>query len=112
MQAGLSLIGLVQIMKYQYLRAFIVLLAGLITLIVNIKTHKNIIVSLLILLGVIIVFYVIATLCVEILQRSMNQKENEQENQEELEKTDIDEEEEKTSQADYNISDNFFEDDE
>lgn len=96
-------------MKYQYLRAFIVLLAGLITLIVNMKTHKSVVVSLLILLGVIIVFYIIATLCVEILQRSMNQKEKKQENQEESERTDTDEKEEET---DYNTSDNFFEDDE
>lgn len=107
------MIGLVQIMKYRYLRAFIVLLAGLVTLVVNIKTNKNVTVSLLILLGVIVVFYVIATLCVEILQHSMNQKESKKEDQTESEQTDTDEkEEEMMEQAVYNTSDNFFEDDE
>jgi len=62
-------------MKYQYLRAFIVLVAGLITLIANIRTHKDVTDSLLILIGVIIVFYIIGTLAVEILQRSMKQTE-------------------------------------
>lgn len=107
------MIGSVQIMKYRYLRAFIVLLAGLVTLVINMKTNKNVTVSLLILLGVIVVFYVIATLCVEILQHSMNQKESRKEEQTESEQTDKDEkEEEMTEQTDYNISDNFFEDDE
>ncbi len=58
-------------MKLRYLRAFIVLLAGLIALIINMKTHKNINVSLFIVLIVILVFYIIATLIVEILQRSL-----------------------------------------
>lgn len=62
-------------MKWQYVRAFIVLLAGLVTLIVNMKTQKDINVSLLIVLIVILVFYVIATLIVEILQRSFETKE-------------------------------------
>ncbi|MBR1865687.1 MAG: hypothetical protein IJ801_04195 [Lachnospiraceae bacterium] len=62
-------------MKLQYVRAFIVLLAGLVTLIVNMKTHKDVNVSLLIVLIVILVFYVIATLIVEILQRSFETKE-------------------------------------
>lgn len=57
-------------MKLQYLRAFIVLLAGLVTLIMNMKTHRDINASLLTVLIVILIFYVIATLIVEILQRS------------------------------------------
>ncbi len=57
-------------MKLRYLRAFIVLLAGLVTLLINMKTHKDVTLSLLTVLIVIIVFYVIATLIVEILQRS------------------------------------------
>lgn len=60
-------------MKLQYLRAFIVLLAGLITLIINIRSHKDVTISLLILLIVIIVFYLIATFLVEILQHSLEQ---------------------------------------
>ena len=88
--------------KYQYLRAFIVLVAGLITLIVNIKTNKDVTVSLLILLCVIIVFYVIATLIVEILQRALNPPE-----------TDDEEAESETVDADSKpVSDDFDEDDE
>lgn len=59
-------------MKLQYLRAFIVLVAGLITLIMNIKTGKAVTTSLLILLVVILVFYFLASLAVEILQHYMN----------------------------------------
>lgn len=58
-------------MKLQYLRAFIVLLAGLIALIVNIKTHKEVTVSLLIVLIVIIIFYFVGTLIVEIMQKAL-----------------------------------------
>ena len=58
-------------MKLQYVRAFIVLLAGLITLIMNIKTGKDVNASLLTVLIVILIFYVIATLIVEILQKSL-----------------------------------------
>lgn len=95
--------------KYQYLRAFIVLVAGLITLIVNIKTNKDVTVSLLILLCVIIVFYVIATLIVEILQRALNPPETNEENQE----TDDEEAESETVDADSKpVSDDFDEDDE
>ena len=64
-------------MKYQYIRAFIVLLAGLVALIVNIKTGKNVTVSLAIVLAVILVFYVIATLIVEILQHAMKENQTE-----------------------------------
>lgn len=59
------------IMKFRYIRAFIVLLAGLITIILNIKTHRNVTLSLLILLIVLIIFYFVATLLVEILQHFM-----------------------------------------
>ena len=69
-------------MKYQYIRAFIVLLAGLITLIVNMKTGKNVTISLLIVLIVLLVFYVLATLIVEILQKTMD-KDDQQEADEE-----------------------------
>lgn len=58
-------------MKLQYLRAFIVLLAGLIALIVNIKTHKEVTVSLFIVLVVIIIFYFVGTLIVEIMQKAL-----------------------------------------
>lgn len=60
-------------MKLQYVRAFIVLVAGLITLIINIKTQKDVTISLLILLIVLIVFYLIGTLITEIIEKSLQQ---------------------------------------
>lgn len=62
-------------MKLQYIRAFIVLLAGLISLIINMYMGREITVSLLIVLVVILLFYVIGTLIVEILQKEMSKKE-------------------------------------
>lgn len=59
-------------MKLQYLRAFIVLLAGLITLIINIRTGRDITISLLIVLIVILIFYFIGTLSVELIQKSID----------------------------------------
>lgn len=61
-------------MKLQYLRAFIVLLAGLVALIVNMKTHKEVTTSLLIVLIVIIIFYFIATLIVEIMEKALEDR--------------------------------------
>lgn len=63
-------------MKLRYVRSFIVLVAGLITLIINMKTHKDVTLSLLILLIVLLVFYIIGTLAVEIIEKSMNHSEN------------------------------------
>ena len=59
-------------MRLQYIRAFIVLLAGLIALIVNMCMGRQITISLLIVLIVILIFYVIGTLVVEILQKGMD----------------------------------------
>lgn len=56
-------------MKLQYLRAFIVLTAGLVTLIVNIKTNKDVTMSLFIVLVVLVVFYFIGTLICEIMEK-------------------------------------------
>lgn len=58
-------------MKLQDLRSFIVLLAGLIALIINMKTGREVTVSLLIVLVVILIFYFIGTLAVEILQKGI-----------------------------------------
>ncbi len=63
-------------MRLQYIRAFIVLLAGLIALIVNMCMGRQIVISLLIVLIVILIFYVIGTLVVEILQKGMDSSEN------------------------------------
>lgn len=59
-------------MKLQYVRAFIVLVAGLVTLIINMKTGKDVTTSLLILLIVLLVFYFIGTLAIEIFENSFN----------------------------------------
>lgn len=59
-------------MKLQYVRAFIVLLAGLIALIINMCMGRPITLSLFIVLVVILIFYVIGTLVVEILEKEMD----------------------------------------
>lgn len=59
-------------MKLQYVRAFIVLLAGLIALIINMCMGRPITLSLFIVLVVILIFYVIGTLVVEILEKGMD----------------------------------------
>lgn len=59
-------------MKLQYVRAFIVLLAGLIALIINMYMGRPITLSLFIVLAVILIFYVIGTLVVEILEKGMD----------------------------------------
>ena len=57
-------------MKLQYVRAFIVLLAGLIALIINMCMGRPITLSLFIVL--VVIFYVIGTLVVEILEKGMD----------------------------------------
>lgn len=64
-------------MKLQYLRAFIVLLAALITLIINMKMGRMVVHSLLIELIVILIFYVIGTLVVEIIQKELAEADDE-----------------------------------
>ncbi len=59
-------------MKLQYVRAFIVLLSGLITLIINMKTGIPVTMSLFRVLVVLIIFYFIGTLVVEILQKGLD----------------------------------------
>lgn len=59
-------------MKLQYVRAFIVLLAGLITLIINMKIGIPVTMSLFRVLVVLIIFYIIGTLVVEILQKGLD----------------------------------------
>lgn len=84
-------------MKLQYLRAFIVLLAGLITLIINMKTGKPVTMSLLIVLIVILIFYVIGTLVVEILQKGLeNTSDGELSSENTEEQNDAEEEQEET----------------
>lgn len=66
-------------MKLRYLRAFIVLLAGLITLLINMKMHREVTQSLFILLIVLLVFYFLGTLAVELIQKSLeNEKKKRQ----------------------------------
>lgn len=76
--------------KYRYARAFVVLMAALITLILNIKYEREIIRSLVIMLVVILVFYIISTVAIKLIDkiRIMDTKveqiseENTEENQE------------------------------
>lgn len=66
-------------MKFQYLRAFIVLVAGLVAIILNMKTHKEVTWSLFIVLVVLIIFYFLATLLLEIFQDVLEKLEDEPE---------------------------------
>ena len=74
--------------KYRYARAFVVLMAALITLILNIKYEREIVRSLIIMLIVIIVFYVISTVAIKLIDviRNMDTKveEVDDENDEEV----------------------------
>ncbi len=55
--------------KYRYARAFVVLLSALITLILNIRYEREIIRSLIIMLVVILVFYVISTIAIKLIDK-------------------------------------------
>ena len=76
--------------KYKYARAFIVLLAALITLILNIKYERDTVRGLIILLIVIIVFFIISNIAIKLIDkiRTLDTKvekvdDEEDENQEE-----------------------------
>ena len=58
--------------KYKNARAFIVLLAALITWLLNMKYERSMVKSLVILLVVIIVFYVIATIALKLVDKIRN----------------------------------------
>ena len=55
--------------KYRYARAFIVLLAALITLILNIKYERDTVRGLIILLVVIIAFYIISSIAIKLIYK-------------------------------------------
>ena len=61
--------------KYKNARAFIVLLAALITWLLNMKYERSLVRSLIILLIVIIVFYVIATIALKLIDKIRNMEE-------------------------------------
>ncbi len=71
--------------KCKNARAFVVLLAALITLILNMKYQRELVKSLVILLCVIIIFYIIATVAIKLICkiRDMDKKEITEENDEE-----------------------------
>ncbi|MGN0389829.1 MAG: hypothetical protein ACI4L2_03365 [Wujia sp.] len=58
--------------KYKNARAFIVLLAALITWLLNMKYERSMVKSLVILLIVIIVFYIIATIAIKLIDKIRN----------------------------------------
>lgn len=55
--------------KCKNARAFVVLLAALIALILNIKYNRMLIQSLLIVIAVIIIFYIICTIAIKIIDK-------------------------------------------
>lgn len=58
--------------KCKNARAFVVLLAALISLLLNIKYQRDTVESLLIVLIVIIVFYIIATVAIKLIDKIRN----------------------------------------
>lgn len=58
--------------KYKNARAFVVLLAALITWLLNMKYHRELLDSLIILLIVIVVFYIISTIAIKLFDRIKN----------------------------------------
>lgn len=58
--------------KYKNARAFVVLLAALITWLLNMKYERSMVKSLVILLIVIIVFYIIATIALKLVDKIRN----------------------------------------
>lgn len=58
--------------KYKNARAFIVLVAALITWLLNMKYKRGLLNSLIILLIVIIVFYIIATIALKLIDKIRN----------------------------------------
>lgn len=58
--------------KYKNARAFIVLVAALITWLLNMKYKRGLLNSLIILLIVIIVFYIIATIALRLIDKIRN----------------------------------------
>ena len=85
--------------KCKNARAFVVLLAALITLILNMKYQRELVKSLIILLSVIIIFYIIATVAIKLICkiREMDNKEinDEETDEEESEDTEQSESSEK-----------------
>lgn len=58
--------------KYKNARAFIVLLAALITWLLNMKYQRSMVKALVILLIVIIIFYIIATIAIKLIDKIRN----------------------------------------
>lgn len=63
--------------KYKYARAFIVLLAALIALLLNMKYQRELNKSLVIVLVVIIVFYAISTVAIRLIDKIKNMEKTE-----------------------------------
>ncbi len=62
--------------KLRNTRAFIVLLAALITLILNLRFKRELLDSLIIILIVIIVFYVISTVALKLIDKILHMEDN------------------------------------
>ena len=65
-------------MKLRWLRPFIVLLAAMIVLISNFVLKRPIISALIWLLGTIIVFYIISSIVIRVIERAIHSKKKEE----------------------------------
>jgi len=86
--------------KCKNARAFVVLLAALITLILNMKYQRELVKSLIILLSVIIIFYIIATVAIKLIckiremdNKEINDEETDEEESEDTEQSETSEKE-------------------
>lgn len=61
--------------KYKYARAFIVLMAALVTLLLNLKYNRELLESLIILLIVIVIFMVISSIALTLIDKIANMTE-------------------------------------
>ncbi|GEM_PF-2836330 len=85
--------------KLRNARAFIVLLAALITLILNIKYKRELLNSLIIILIVIIIFYIIATIALKLVDKIVHMENS----TEDISNVENNKEETDSSQKDDNI---------
>ncbi|MBP3620341.1 MAG: hypothetical protein J6J16_01115 [Lachnospiraceae bacterium] len=86
--------------KLRNARAFIVLLAALITLVLNLKYKRELLDSLIIILIVIIIFFVISTVALKLIDKILHMEVNKEEvGEEETEGDEESEESEETTET-------------
>ncbi|MGN0436355.1 MAG: hypothetical protein ACI4D8_06995 [Wujia sp.] len=85
--------------KCKNARAFIVLLAAFITLLLNIKYERELVKSLIMVIVVIIIFYIISTVAIKLVDKIRNMDTGEPYNPEENEEYDENEGQEQDEEA-------------